>query len=364
MGIRKEISWWAYPAYVSGVRHVDTEEITTLIDAKTNLLVDKTVHLKLAEDALAQKSGALNSCLGALSTTGDACQTKLARIESDLITANARLNSAQDDLAAVNDSLSACKLGLDKPPLPKATLDVLNGYYTKYAEAHITSNARYLGVDKKRLYDYDVQNWCQTGVGSIELKTFVTGANAWVWNIMKNETQGDFHNACDLAVARIETHVPVNYHYDIETYGVDDFWAWAIDTYKLGKGDCDDYSAMKYCMMRTAGIPDSMMRIACGNTRGSGEGHSTNFYFASDLQWRHMNSTTSFDDSYSVATKFPLENDPADPMGLQYVWYSYNGDKSWQSFTTGAQAENFARNQGHRLLRRIKIVPLARGGGA
>ena len=369
MGIAKELSWLVYPGMVDGIRHVDTDILQQLMDAKTNLLVERTAMLKANEDALAQKSGALDSCLNAMSASGDACQVKLAKMQDDLITANSRLSSMQDDFATLNDSLSACKLGRDKPPLPQATLDKLNSYYTKYPEAYITSDAHYIGLDKTPV-SYPVQDWCLIGSNCLELIDHIRKNNCFVYDIMKKETNGDFHKACDIARARIKITKPFKYAWDSVKYGVDDFWQFAHETFKTakppykGEGDCDDGDAEEEVLCEISGIPRAMRRSACGWTRGSHEGHSTNFYFASDWTWRHINSTTNYDDSYKTATQFPLENDSSDPMGLSSVWYSFNADKSWQGFPSPAARDEFEKAKDHRLMKHIKIVPLMRGGGA
>lgn len=357
MGIAKELSYLVYPVGVKGIRHVDTDAITSIIDSNYAQIANDQNQIKDLIDQVEQKKGSLTSCLSSLTATNSVCKNQIA----DLITKN---NTQADIILGLQQSVKDCANSFVTPPLPQTTLDLMARYYTKYPEAHIQSDAHYVGINKVK-YMYDVQDWCMMGRGCPEFTEFINRINANVSKIMKNETNGDYHKACDLAVARIAVNTEVDYHYDNEIYGVDDYWAWALDTFMAGKGDCDDYSAMRYVLNATAGVSDRLMRIACGNTRGNNEGHSTNFYYSSDLFWHHINSTTSFGSGIlSDATLAPKENDVDDPMGLNYIWYSFNSERSWQGFTTSSQRDAFDASKQHRLLRKVKITPIVRVGSS
>ena len=149
MDIPKELSWLVYQKRIAGLRHVDTDLLGGMISDLDTQLTEANSSLSDSEGALKDKAAALNDCLDVLNSDGASCQKTL----QDLRTFNAQTvierDNARSDANTAMDALTACKAGLEKPPLPQTTLDLCNAYYTKYPEANITSDAHYIGLDKK-----------------------------------------------------------------------------------------------------------------------------------------------------------------------------------------------------------------------
>jgi hypothetical protein len=165
-----------------------------------------------------------------------------------------------------------------------------------------------------------------------------------------------FHRACDIALMRImiwrTDGFPYSYqNEDVAVAGMTEIWKnfwelyYGVKNYKI-YGNCHDWGPADYVMWRTAGIPKELIRIRAGITR-DGQGHCTNSYFASDLTWRHPNSTTPF--RMGDALNLPKLDDTTDIIGLATTWFSFNEERSWtgtSSTSAGDTLVNFEEQLG------------------
>ena len=140
-------------------------------------------------------------------------------------------------------------------------------------------------------------------------------------------------------------------------YGFAEHWQfpWELDI-ALSKGiggDCEDYSKKIVTMMRIAGVPGDRVFESCGYTR-SGFGHSTVYVEASDLHWRHLNSTRP---NYHKSTLFeyPLKEDEDDLIGIApgMFWHSENDLLSIHAFETKEAGALFSMEPA---MKRVTIV--------
>lgn len=339
------------------LRHPDVEEIERAFLIKDNLLRASLGREENLNASLGTAKTEIDQLTQTIQQSGTDCQKTVNDLNGKVSVLNEELLAKKDANLALMQQIEQLKLNKDKPALPEATMEKLLGYYEKYPEANIFSSSHYFGKSHKAAEIF-IQDWATIGTGLREFGPFITGANAWVWRIMAEETGGDLHKACDISIARLACATPVNYVYDEQGYGTDDYWAFAPETHFNGFGDCDDYAAYRYVLNRTAGVPDLLMRIMNGNTRGSGDGHSTNAYYCSDGGWRHLNSTTTFkQNDFKSISQAPSIHDADDRFGLKFIWYSYNADKSWQGIVTDEQESAIERSRTNRLLRKVRIVP-------
>lgn len=54
----------------------------------------------------------------------------------------------------------------------------------------------------------------------------------------------------------------VSYREDRDSYGKSDYWATPKETATRGVADCEDYAIAKYALLKAAGVPENMLRIA------------------------------------------------------------------------------------------------------
>lgn len=72
----------------------------------------------------------------------------------------------------------------------------------------------------------------------------------------------------------------VRFSDDLETWGMEDYWATPLETLGERRGDCEDYSIAKYVSLRLLGIPDNRLRLTYVRARVGGP--------ASRLSQAHM----------------------------------------------------------------------------
>jgi predicted transglutaminase-like cysteine proteinase len=58
---------------------------------------------------------------------------------------------------------------------------------------------------------------------------------------------------------------------DISVWGVSDYWATPLEMIGQGRGDCEDFSIIKYVSLRMAGIPSAKLRLVYAKARLNGE---------------------------------------------------------------------------------------------
>lgn len=222
------------------------------------------------------------------------------------------------------------------PSLPQSTQNTLNAYMNKYPEAFITYSGRYWGTNKNR-YPLDLKAWLTQGINDWEIVSMVKSCKGRVQDVLTEQPNLTFHQACDKAYMRI-THSlgdSISYQYDTRAWGENEFWQFASETRVMRTGDCEDKAILNHIGARIAGIPYEMLRITAGMTFG-GEGHCTNFYYASDNKWHHRNSTSNYSADKTV-TSLPSPGDSGESLNIQNPWFSATDSKTFNWWGTEAE---------------------------
>jgi hypothetical protein len=127
----------------------------------------------------------------------------------------------------------------------------------------------------------------------------------------------------------------IAYTYDSRSWGENEFWQFASETRNMGTGDCEDKAILNHVGARIAGIPWELLRVTAGLTF-DGQGHATNFYFASDLKWHHRNSTSNYS-ATTTAISLPLSGDSYENLNIKNPWFSCTDNKTFNWFGTEAE---------------------------
>ena len=222
-GIQKALSYVVYPREVIDddikLRHTEDEAIDSRFILRNNQIKS---GIQKQSDLQVQLNNANNRVFDlerAIAQTGTDCQIAQKDLTAKLNTLSSDLIVKKETITSLLEQIEALKLKKDLPPLPTSTMDRLLGYYSKYPEANIFSNAHYFSQNKKQ-YNIFVQDWCTTGTGMKEINNFITAINGWTWKIMQTETDGNFHKACDITQARVARATPVKYVWDNQLYRV------------------------------------------------------------------------------------------------------------------------------------------------
>lgn len=205
--------------------------------------------------------------------------------------------------------------------LPLVTRERIKETELKYPSAIV----KYAGTPKAKssaTFSIDVRNYALAGQNDSDLTTLVENNKATVAQVQGNL---NYHEKCDVVVAKINQLTKVNYQLDSENYGFSEYWQIAPLTLKIGKMDCDDMAILRYVLCRIAGVPAELLRIGVGIAKMGG-GHATNYYLASNLEWLHLNSTTTFDLPDETVYKQTLR-DPT--LAIQDFWFSFNELNAW-----------------------------------
>lgn len=285
----------------------------------------------------------------------------LTHMTLDQQTLQNQLQDAQDAYTGLNARYLALATASSAIPdyqklLAPETISLLETYWDRYAEADAEYTGRYVGSDKRNVMALDVKIFALEGQNDNAITERVKAQGCRVSDIMVERDVG-FHRACDIAMMRVQDAFCPPYQSDSSTWGTSEFWMFASETLALGSGDCEDIAILRYVAARAAGIPQAMLRIAAGETYG-GEGHATNYYFASDLKWHHVNSTSRYGRDVDM-TILPQTHDEKDLMGLKWVWFAFTESKTWHDLTTDDHATSFMRAQRDELrYHRIKVKGL------
>lgn len=310
-------------------------------------------------DALIKDYNALKKDYSELNTGH--CTTQLTKAKTTIRDLQETISS----LEHINDYLREVGPDLEQN-LSEETKKLIKFYNEKYPSADVKYAGRNVPNDTTRSnYSLAVQAFAKYGIDTPEIKDIVEKSKSDVLLIMKEESV-DFHKACDISVSRakvwITQNAPYKYQYDSNTTRNNEFWKFAIETwysiFKFGIGsDCDDWAALMHVIWRTAGIPAGLLRVSAGITN-DGQGHATNHYFASDLEWHHINSTTPYGKEFD-ATKLPYHDDRSDSIGIRSVWFSFNDKYAWSKGIPLSDAKRIHDEDLHRvfpgILRDISI---------
>jgi predicted transglutaminase-like cysteine proteinase len=290
-------------------------------------LADATSQLNVAKAQYA-------SCMDNTSSTTGQLKAQISQLIADEASMQAQLKQAQDTVAAISSSLDG-KNNLSL--LSTSTQALALMYYDKYPEAFVTYGGRVWGVGRSK-YNLDVKAWCLEGQNDQAVNALLNECRGKISMVLQDNPTITFHEACDIAVMRIKakTDGMVQYAFDSQTWGIDEFWQFASETIAGKLGDCEDKAILHFVACRAAGIPRELVRVTAGMTF-SGEGHCTFFYLASDLKFHHINSTTNYPASKDVKL-LPLPGDSSESLNIQHVWFSSTDDKTFNWFTTEANA--------------------------
>ena len=273
----------------------------------------------------------LQQAQDALKASSDSNAQLVAGLQNDKTALQDKVNS---QIQTIDTLYSQLDHSTDFTMLPQPVQTIVLGYESKYPEAEVTYSGRVLPGYPNDRYDMHVQNFA-AGINSPEAVACVIAANAYVMDIVKAQNVS-FHRACDIALMRImiwrTNGFPYSYQEEGQAVaGIPEIWKnfwelyYGVKDYGIS-GCCHDWGPADYVMWRTAGIPKELIRIRAGVTR-DGQGHCTNAYFASDLTWRHPNSTTPF--TMGDALNLPKLDDTTDIIGLASTWFSFNEERSW-----------------------------------
>jgi len=305
----------------------DSYEARTITDAQSVFdLTNRVQELTREKNSLVASAGA----------DGLASLQKINALEVQITTLNAQIASLTIQINSQVPATPQHSPGFNQLPLNTQTL-VLT-YLNKYPEAFITYDGRYWGAAKNR-YKMDVKAWLLEGQNDFAITSHVGEVNARVSDVLHEQPDLTFHQACDIAYMRV-THYfgdSINYTFDSTTWGADvpEYWQFASETMVIKKGDCEDKAILNDVAATIAGIPRELRRITAGMTNDN-QGHCTNYYFASDLHWHHRNSTTNYA-ADKAATSLPLNGDSTESLGIKTPWFSATADKTFNWFGTEAQ---------------------------
>jgi predicted transglutaminase-like cysteine proteinase len=82
--------------------------------------------------------------------------------------------------------------------------------------------------------------------------------NSWLQMLNSAKSQGD-----EAKLQRVNDFVNRNivFEDDFSIWEQTDYWATPLETIGQGRGDCEDFAIFKYLSLRSAGIPDSRLRL-------------------------------------------------------------------------------------------------------
>ena len=325
-------------------------ELGLALSAARSALLKNAVDMQELHRQLEISDQNYRSCIANFDATKAQMQLDLDALKGERLTLQKRLDDA---ITSIKELMERQEID-DTSLLPQATQELLKEYWNRYAEADITYNGRWLGTKDRRYY-LDLKAFALEGANDKRIIDRVVRGNCYVKNIMK-ERGLDFHRACDIAVMNVSNVFGCNYAYDSATWGTSEFWMFASETEAFGQGDCEDMAIWRYVGCRIAGIPHEMLRIGAGITF-TNEGHATNFYFASDLKWHHINSTSNYGSNIDIRV-LPVTQDSKDPLNIKDVWFSFNEKKAWHDLVTSSQKIAIHGREAKRLLKHFKIIPV------
>jgi predicted transglutaminase-like cysteine proteinase len=227
-------------------------------------------------------------------------------LKADLTTANSQVDSLQTQLKA-----------LTAPKNPKE-----DEYNNKYPKANLT----YLKHETDGDYSIDLRNFYMLNDASIPV---VTGKN-------------DDEKALNALKYVIKN---VTYVDDKKEYGYEEYWAYAFQTLKRKKGDCEDGAILLANIMVKSGIPYWKVRLSAGSVKGGGHCYLTYYCESKDmwviLDWCYWPNQLAIADRKNYK----------DETNYLDVWFSWNRDYCF------SQGTNLSVNG---YLNTIKIKPKKR----
>ena len=188
-------------------------------------------------------------------------------------------------------------------PDPQETL-----WNNKYPKQDIT----YRRKEYDGWYNIDVRNYFQPYDSSIPIVSGTTNdekaLNALNW-VKKN----------------------ITYTSDTTEYGEDEFWAYAYQTLKRKKGDCEDGAILLSNIMLKSGIPYWRIRLNAGDVKGGGHAYVT-YCRETDNEFVVLDWCYWYKDTLIKDRK--LHKDEQDYYG---IWFSWNLMYSFGKMETMAE---------------------------
>lgn len=124
----------------------------------------------------------------------------------------------------------------------------------------------------------------------------------------------------------------VNFVYDMEQWGVNDYWATPIEFLGRNGGDCEDYTIAKYFSLRELGVPADKLRLMYVTVTRPRQAHMVLAY-------------------YETPSAVPLVLDninkrilPASQRRDLIPVYSFNGDGLWLAKEQGRGRQMQGKN--------------------
>jgi hypothetical protein len=221
--------------------------------------------------------------------------------------------------------------------IPPALLELLNFYQDKYAAADVIYSGRYYETlaDRKAgtvtYYPEDVRMF----VTPDDFR-FKNQVEPFQLAQMIKEQNGDFHKGCDQLVFLVWSFLPPHYTAEQNAWGQTEYWNTPQESYAGAPMDCEDHANRLVSYLRATGLPAKMVFNVVGDT--SLGGHSTVFYFASDLKWHHIEATAR-----AIAVlDTPTKEFTNDPLWVKSVWFRFNDQYAFSQFSTEVNA-NFEK---------------------
>jgi hypothetical protein len=281
---------------------------------------------------------------------------------------DASISELQAKIDLINKPIGPTSNPTTMPPdpifsiLPATSQIVALQYWNAHPEVDGVYTARFLGKDPNKTYPIDIKVFALSGQNDFKMRAKVKASNAYVVDIMKANPNLTAHQACDIAAMRIASSWAKPYIYDISNWGRDEYWAFAseVDADECPGDDCDGMGVWKHVAYRIAGIPEALLRCTAGQTQNDLD-HFTNHYLASDLTWRHLNSTL-LQSSNKTIFDVPKTNDPKDELGIKYVWFSFTDSCCFAQYQTDADNSSVKKAHAeHPFMKHIRIMPKMAG---
>ena len=302
-------------------------------------LAEATANAALLQKSLDDTNKALETAKVQYQTCDANISATKAQLQSQISTLIAEKADLEIALAQAQKTIQNLSQNFDNTNtfllLPASTQVVAQAYYDKYPEAFVTYNGRSWGVGKAR-YALDVKAFCLEGQIDQRIMAAVYECRGKISQVLQDMPSLSFHQACDVSIMRIKAKLDgmVTYQYDSQSWGETEYWMFASETIVAGVGDCEDKALLQFAAWRYAGIPNELIRLIAGMTF-TNEGHASTTYFASDLKWHHVNSTTNYPASRDVKT-LPVFGDSTEALNFQTIWFAATDKKTFHWFETAA----------------------------
>lgn len=133
----------------------------------------------------------------------------------------------------------------------------------------------------------------------------------------------------------------VSYVSDKTVYGYDEYWAYAYQTLKRRKGDCEDGAILMANIMLRSGIPYWRIRLNAGNVKDGGHAYVT-YCREIDNQFVVLDWCYYYKDILMKDRKLHSEEQNYDDEAKNYgIWFSWNLKYSFGKMQTMSGAPDY-----------------------